>query len=475
MEKRFKEMVDGTSSPSKTQTATPSAPTQTSLGPLRIIKPIGTYTKGNDAVIHSLDNAQFTFTELLSPYLHEPADSCASCYEVPGQNLYDNAAVSSSGTAVGDDTFHFTETPWSPVIEGSSSYENTNVPTNTVKSSKTLDFGPSENPLPPGIDTVYQISSSDNQSNQDDAYPLDDGIADDNIIQLLANPSGFVHENHIPPSSVQEWHCQSRSPIDFDPTLQHTPPDLQAVDSEAVKRESVSPTKQIKALEDLLDEDVDWSAVLVEVNTMHRNTSNASHINMDPSQPAETKTCTEFEQDIAVQEEERPLATFVRPPFPEAIHDRPFVPGMSSETLLRTCFRVGVMIEQTARCFNHQQDVLFQLYARVTYSSRETQIRRQHFQFVDLFKDINPYPSATFSGWRAGSQMDRDSAAFLDTSGGPRLCWCMCKPIRDKRTSIGWTYKILKIREVDWDEIRWAKTIVCEYAGEQQEEAATGR
>lgn len=282
----------------------------------------------------------------------------------------------------------------------------------------------------------------------DDTYPLDEDIADDDIIQLLDCTSGLVYENHIPPSSIQGWHHESQSPMDFDPTLQHTPPDPHHNNLKA------SEGVEVDALEDLLDEDVDWNAVLVNTNMIQ--------------QQAPTDSClkTGVTGRISVTR----LAPFLRKPFPESISDRASVPGMSSDTILRSCFRIGVMISQTVDCYRRQKDVVFELYARVTYSNREALTRKQHFQFIDLFKDQHPYPTATLTGWRPGSQLENDISSFLDTHDGPRLSWCICKPVKDPKAAIGWTYTVLKIKEVDWEQIRWAKEVICGYSNEQLEE-----
>ncbi|KAI0394226.1 hypothetical protein F5Y17DRAFT_267373 [Xylariaceae sp. FL0594] len=476
--KRLKPTVDDNNFPPKELTPIPSTSIQPSLGPMRLTKAFAMSAKAHDAVTHPQYTVQYLSAELPTRYTQGSSDSCITDYAEPSSEyLHDQATVYTSQIETGGGTFRSREGPSSATMDFGSSYVFTQTPTEAFKSSNTLDCGHGESLPRCGTDVVYQISSSDNRNEQDDEndeYPLDDNIADDDILQLLAEQPGYVQEKQVPPSSVQQWHSESRSPVDFDPSLQHTPPKVREPNSNSDTKGSASPAKQSEASEDLLDEDMDWSAVLLAANDVQTDSSSKAHDKPIPTETVEARGCMEVrEGDITLQEEkEKPLAVFVRPPFPEAIRDRPFVPGMSSETLLRTCFRVGMMIEQAARCFNHQQDVVFQLYARVTYSSRETQIRRQHFQFVDLFKDINPYPSATLSDWRAGSQIDRDSAAFLDTRAGPRLCWSICKPVRDTRAMIGWRFKVLKIREVDWDEIRWAKMVVCEHAGEQQEKRA---
>lgn len=285
------------------------------------------------------------------------------------------------------------------------------------------------------IQAVYDTGADDEGSDSSDAYPLDDGIVDDDIVQLLTGPSGFVQETHIPPSSVQGWDHESRSAAEYDLSLKCSP-DPQETDIDTPGIWQVPATQYPDASEDLLDEDVDWNTVLIEM-------------------------CGRTPGVVGPVDEVVSLPAFIRPPFPEKIRDRPLVPGMSSDTLLRTCFRIGVMISQTVHCFHHQQNVLFELYARVTYSSRETLARKQHFQFVDLCKDQQPYPAATLTNWRIGSQLDEDSSAFLDTSVGPRLCQCVCKPMKDPKAAIGWTYSVLKIKEIDWEQILWAKKIIC--------------
>ncbi|KAI1434730.1 hypothetical protein GGR50DRAFT_381171 [Xylaria sp. CBS 124048] len=307
---------------------------------------------------------------------------------------------------------------------------------------------------------IADIGDTDDRSDSD-AYPLDDDIADDDIAHLLADPPDSVQGYHIPPSSVQEWDHGSQSATKYDPTLKHSPPNAQETDNVATRMMPASVTRNTDVSEDLLDEDVDWNAVM---------TNTAMILDGPPPDPYEISisesvipgTCSNHSSGVGLRTDEvGSMTAFVRPPFPEKIRDRPSVPGMSSNTLLRTCFRIGAMISQTARCHNYQQDVIFELFARVTYSNRESLVRKQHFQFVDLFKDRHPYPVATLTNWRPDSQLNRDSLAFLDTSRGPRLCRCMCKPNRDTKALIGWTFTVLSIKEVDWQQIRWTRNYVC--------------
>ncbi|KAI1419651.1 hypothetical protein F5Y12DRAFT_776738 [Xylaria sp. FL1777] len=312
------------------------------------------------------------------------------------------------------------------------------------------------------VSSIHNQRISDELNDSSDAYPLDEDIADQDIVQLLTYSLGSINENHIPPSSVQGWDHESQSAAEYDPTLKCSPAEPQKAYPNAAGIEHLLETQQTDSSEDLLDEDVDWNVVLANANAFQETSSNGSRPEIEVCKCVNMDTYAKRPSSIGhYTNEAGSLAAFTRPPFPTKVRDRPLVPGMSSDTLLRTCFRIGAMISQTVWCFNHQQDVVFELYARVTYSSRETLCRKQHFQFVDLFKDQQPYPAATLTNWRIDSQLDKDSLAFLETRSGPRLCWCMCKPIKDSKAVIGWTYTVLKIKEINWEQIYWAKRIIC--------------
>lgn len=319
------------------------------------------------------------------------------------------------------------------VFEGATEHGTTLSSATIVGSSDPVDFCNKGDTSLERTGTIHNTTTSDYLSDSSNAYPLDDDIAYDDIIQLLMDTPGSVEENHIPPSSLQGWDHESRSAAEYDPSLKYSPPDLEETETNATNLVQAQSNWQTEASEDLLDEDVDWDTVLVNMDTIQKSSS----VDPDP----ELNFPTRRNMDMCAKKQDNSgsyvnevghLTAFVRPPFPEKVRDRSSVPGMSSHTLLRTCFRIGVMISQTAYCFNHKQDVVFEIYARVTYSSRETLARKQHFQFVDLYKDQQPYPAATLVNWRMGSQIDKDSSAFLDTSGGPRLCWCMCKPMKTR-------------------------------------------
>ncbi|KAI8955397.1 hypothetical protein F4801DRAFT_529165 [Xylaria longipes] len=483
VEKRAKITTRG-SYPTRTKqlTMTP-AQTPTSFRSLRVTKPMGkiqgqSLTEKHDTTLflacaghtsgcqRGSQSQGSTTTTTIKQYTPQPTSIISrASSDIPDPEISRPADCNHSVRETPIDRFPGPiDTPCSQevVFEGTAEYETTLTSAVVVGSSGWIEFCNNGDTSFQGTGAIHNTATGDHWSDSSDAYPLDGDIADDDIIQLLTDTPGSVEENHIPPSSVQGWDHESRSATEYDPNLKYSPPDLEETETNAAKLEPVLSNRQTEASEDLLDEDVDWNTVLVNMDTIQKDLSVNPHPNLEIPKRGNTGMCAKKPGDFDSHPNELwPVTAFVRPPFPQKVRDRPSVPGMSSDTLLRTCFRIGMMISQTTYCFNHMQDVVFELYARVTYSSRERLARKQHFQFVDLYKDQQPYPAATLANWRMDSQLDKDSSVFLDTSGGPRLCWCMCKPMKDSKAAVGWTYTVLNIREIDREQLHWAKRIIC--------------
>ncbi|KAI1768573.1 hypothetical protein GGR53DRAFT_477479 [Hypoxylon sp. FL1150] len=311
-------------------------------------------------------------------------------------------------------------------------------------------------------------------SDPDDEYPIGDDLMEEDIISLV-DVALDVQETQLPPSSVtQAWDHDSRSAAEYDPTLQYSSPS-----------DSLEPLKgpqatgSIEKLDvdwnDLLDDEVDWNMVYALANQIPKRVStDDSQLTRRPFSVEQVPCAATPIRHNSSGEDDIPLKPFSRPSFPEKVRDRPVVPGLSSNAMLRTCFRIGEMINQAVHCLTHQQEVVFELFARVTYSSRESLAKRQHFQFGDLFKDQQPYPGGTLTNWRAGSPIDRQSETFLDEVSKRKLCRCLCKPKRDRANEVGFTLTVLSIREADWAQIEWAKRVVCGDLDEHHDESAVG-
>ena len=144
----------------------------------------------------------------------------------------------------------------------------------------------------------------------------------------------------------------------------------------------------------------------------------------------------------------------VRPPFPAAVRDRLPIIGMTSNTLLRTCFRVGEAISQSCHAVKAGNNILIELYARVLNSERNDS--QQRFTFCDLFHARPPYIQATYAAtiWKTVQLFEYDSARLLQQG---RICRCMGTMKRDGKD---WVMIVLNIWEATWDDVQWVEGIV---------------
>lgn len=155
--------------------------------------------------------------------------------------------------------------------------------------------------------------------------------------------------------------------------------------------------------------------------------------------------------DVHLTEARRPI---VRPAFPDAVRERSPIIGLSSSTLLRTCFRIGETINQAHQANKFGKQVVFELYARILESKRDG--IRQYFTFCDLFHGKPPYIKATYDAtlWRSVQLFDYDSKRLLRQG---RICRCMG---RMQRTGKEWVMTVLNIWEATWDDIKWVEGIL---------------
>ncbi|KAK1759480.1 hypothetical protein QBC47DRAFT_372079 [Echria macrotheca] len=266
----------------------------------------------------------------------------------------------------------------------------------------------------------------------------------------------------VPPSSViRGMDCGSSDEI-FDPNLRGSSPNKSP--TSALQNQNV----------DLLDEDVDWDEVMDNVlePVAPEDSIISSHKPPAPVPLPATEPLTQTDRPLP-----RPPQPFVRPKFPDPVRDKSPIAGISHTSILRICFRIGELLNEGKRASLASQDVVFELFARVSYSSREsntqttttTYPRIQHFQFIDLYKDQLPYPTGKLTGWKTDSQTDCQSRVFLSPSGSAgrrkkgeaKLCRCVCRLKKDKKAELGWALEVLTIRETDWEEIELTKRAVC--------------
>jgi hypothetical protein len=184
------------------------------------------------------------------------------------------------------------------------------------------------------------------------------------------------HEMQGPTSSVVRAHdCESRSAEDFDPNLRHS--SLSIGSSDTVKSKDGSP----------LEEDVDWTVVHESARVMKK--TDGSSGSQKPYTPTTVghlaSQSVTFDSRSRVQETppgSRPSS------FPARMLLKPH----------KTFFDISEMLEAKMQLFKHQPDAIYELFARVVYSSRENFHRKQYFQFRGLLKECPPYINGTLMG-----------------------------------------------------------------------------
>ncbi|KAI4620290.1 hypothetical protein J4E80_004816 [Alternaria sp. BMP 0032] len=145
---------------------------------------------------------------------------------------------------------------------------------------------------------------------------------------------------------------------------------------------------------------------------------------------------------------------FVRPPFPEAVRDRSPIIGLSSNLLLRTCFRIGEVINQSCQASKSGKHIMIEMYARVLASERTG--TEQQFTFCDLFHAKPPYIKAVYNAaiWKSVQLFEYDSRRLLQQG---RICRCIGTMKREDKE---WTMTVLNIWEATWEDIEWVQGIV---------------
>ncbi|KAF2438192.1 hypothetical protein P171DRAFT_437249 [Karstenula rhodostoma CBS 690.94] len=158
-------------------------------------------------------------------------------------------------------------------------------------------------------------------------------------------------------------------------------------------------------------------------------------------------------QSVSHATDRKPI---VRPVFPDAVRDRSPIVGLSSKSMLRSCFRVGEAISQAGKATKQGHSILFELYARVLSSERDA--AKQHFLFSDLFHHRPPYLKGEYDAaiWKNVELFNYDSGRFLPES---KMCRCIGRIRRNEKDQT-WVMVVLNIWEATWEDIDWVEGIV---------------
>lgn len=285
--------------------------------------------------------------------------------------------------------------------------------------------------------TSFTLSQGDGEGD------LFDNLDDEDFAQLLGSTS--TPEPVMPPSSVLRNHSRnSNSAEEFDPKLQHSPAESSTKSASA--RSNQPP---------MLETDVDWEPLRRYSHNKHASTPNltAKRQNMlGLSPPCEdSKQLTlcvvgdknEFEHTLGADFKLEPFRTFIR------IRD---------------------LVQTKSEMFQNSKNTVFELFARVLYSTRENFSHKQYFQFRDLFEETPPYLSGTLGDWRAPVSIRLATDGFLAPTNAGSKCYCQCLLIPDERCELGWSLAIRDIRPVTWKDVR----LVVDHLGLRDLDRAPG-
>ncbi|KAF2181102.1 hypothetical protein K469DRAFT_713978 [Zopfia rhizophila CBS 207.26] len=205
---------------------------------------------------------------------------------------------------------------------------------------------------------------------------------------------------------------------------------------------------------DTISEEADPSVV---VGISSTNTSCVSMGHRGPSSPfispAKPTTRRDAQKINGDHIEDKPI---VRSPFPSQVRDRSPVIGLSANTLLRTCFRVGEALNAGCQAARNGKNVMIELYAKVVSSWREPGTVKQHFVFCDLFHSNPPYITGCYELWKGVELWDYDSGRFMQRE--KKMCRCIGKMKREGKKL---QFVVLNIWECNWEDIAWVEGVVC--------------
>lgn len=154
-----------------------------------------------------------------------------------------------------------------------------------------------------------------------------------------------------------------------------------------------------------------------------------------------------------------PLNPFARPNFPAPVFDRCQILGVTSSTVLRTCFRVGEILREGRRCDMKGQRAVIEFYGRVIFSSREPSMQKQIFKFADLFHDRPPFLEGILINYSTTCLSEIETSRFLNDEESV-LARCIATLQKDSRNDT-WILNVTNIRETSWSEIEIMSNIVC--------------
>jgi hypothetical protein len=162
-----------------------------------------------------------------------------------------------------------------------------------------------------------------------------------------------------------------------------------------------------------------------------------------------------------------PTLPIARSAFPAPCLDRSPIIGLTPSTLLRTCFRVGEVLRVATASARENRVVIVELYARVSWSVRDTERGVQTFEFGDLFHERKPWLRGHYEGW-AGKEPWAYDAGLLVTGReesegeveNKKTARILGRVERDELTK-GWRMKVMNVWMCEWEDVEAVRRIHC--------------
>ncbi len=312
-----------------------------------------------------------------------------------------------------------------------------------------------------------------------------DGLDDDDFAGVdlfVATHPTQANQNYIEPKALR--HSQVIVEEDQPPHDVLIAPTLLAVMEAQEPPSSVLPPVDEMSDIDIYDRDLQYSPVTGQESTPTKDGSVKSleepedwrfmH-NCSDRVPPENASCISTDlvisekalrsaKQVTTEDEYSPLSPFARPPFRGKVSRRSPVTGISSTVVLRICFRIGEALSQAGICARDNQDAIFELFARVTSSARETEGHKQTFQLGDIFHGRPPFLAGVLENFAVSDLQKNESQELVtrdaqkkDESGGMVRVVGKVKRVVQGR---GYVMEITNIRKTDWEEIRYTKLVL---------------
>ncbi|EFZ02572.1 hypothetical protein X797_000495 [Metarhizium robertsii] len=222
------------------------------------------------------------------------------------------------------------------------------------------------------MQTLENNLTASSSSTTDEQFHCD-GIDDAALQTLLEESTGEIVGENPPSSVVRAFDVESRSAEDYDPDLQFSSP--QTSDSSG----TIGSCASIQSTDT-----VDWEDIRQQASRSQQAASRASYFEQTPDPRATLKPSKGLSPQSSGL---MPQATWTA----VAVNMRMFNPS-------RTCFRLTEITESKAAMMQRQPHAVYNVFARVLYSSRENFFRRQYFQLRDLLSESPPYLTGALLG-----------------------------------------------------------------------------